>query len=339
MSEPAGTTTVTDRPEPAAPRGETRLARLAAQAPPWTGVGIVLFVMVVGLSITQDLFLSYVNIVNILRGLAIPLLMAVGATLLLTTGMIDLSIGSLLALSTMVLAGFLTLGFPAWAAVLATVVTAGVLGGLNGVIVAKAKLSFFVVTLGSLAIFRSAAQLPTQGLSIRLSDRPGFGLVEWLGDGSVGPFSVPVVISLGAVLLMVLVMRSTNLGRAVYAVGGNENAARLAGIPVDRVRIVSFVLNGALVGLAGIVFAGRIRSGSPLIGAGIELEVIAAVLLGGTSFLGGSSSMAGTLVGVLFIAVLQNGLNLIGVQALWQGIVTGAVLILAVWVDRVRRPR
>lgn len=318
---------------------ERPLARLAAQAPTWTGVGIVLLVMVVGLAVTQDLFLSYVNLVNILRGVAIPLLLAVGATLLLTTGMIDLSIGSLLALSTMVLAGLLRLGLPAWAAALGTIAVATVLGGVNGVIVAKAKLSFFVVTLGSLAIFRSAAQLPTEGLSVQLSSEPGFGLIEWLGDGSIGPLSVPVLVSVGTLVLVLFVLRSTNFGRAVYGVGGNENAARLAGIPVDRVRILSFAVNGALVGLAGVLFAGRIRSGSPLIGAGIELEVIAAVLLGGTSFLGGSGSMIGTLVGVLFIGVLQNGLNLIGVQALWQGIVTGSVLILAVWVDRIRRPR
>lgn len=314
-------------------------ARLAAQAPPWTGVGIVLLVMVAGLAVTQDLFLSPINVVNILRGVAIPLLLAVGATLLLTTGMIDLSIGSLLALSTMMLAGLLALGLPAWLAALGTVLAAAVLGGINGLVIAKAKLSFFVVTLGSLAIFRSAAQLPTEGLSVPLSGRPGFGLIEWLGDGEVGPLSVPVAVSVGTVVLMLFVMRSTNFGRAVYGVGGNENAARLAGIPVDRVRIVSFAINGALVGLAGVLFAGRIRSGSPLVGAGIELEVIAAVLLGGTSFLGGSGSLVGTLVGVLFIGVLQNGLNLIGVQALWQGIVTGAVLILAVWVDRIRRPR
>ncbi len=337
--EPSGSVAVGERSGTAGGGGEKRLARLAAQAPPWTGVGLVLLVMLLGLSLTQDLFLSYVNIVNILRGLAIPLLLAVGATLLLTTGMIDLSIGSLLALSTMVLAGFLTLGLPAWAAALATVAVGAVLGGANGLIIAKAKLSFFVVTLGSLAIFRSAAQLPTQGLSIQLSGREGFDFVEWLGDGRVGPISIPVAVSVGTLVLALFVMRSTNFGRAVYAVGGNENAARLAGIPVDRVRIVSFALNGALVGLAGVLFAGRIRSGSPLIGAGIELEVIAAVLLGGTSFLGGSGSLVGTLIGVLFIGVLQNGLNLIGVQALWQGIVTGAVLILAVWVDRIRRPR
>jgi ribose transport system permease protein len=324
-------------PGPAGPALGGRLAAAVRDAPPWTGVAVVLVAMVLALASTQELFLTYANLNNIARGLAISLLLAVGSTLLLTTGMIDLSIGSMLALCTMVTAGCFTIGLPAWLSVLATVVAGGLLGCVNGLLVAKAGLSFFVVTLGTMAVYRSAAQLPTTGISVQLSDEPGFGLLTWLGDGEVGRVSVPVVITVLALLLMVLVMRRTNFGRQVYAVGGNENAAKLAGISVDRVRVAVFAVNGLLVGLAAVMFVGRIQSGSPLIGVGIELEVIAAVLLGGTSFLGGQSSLAGTTLGVLFIAVLQNGLNLVGVQALWRGVVTGVVLILAVWVDRLRR--
>jgi ribose transport system permease protein len=319
-----------------------RRARFAAavrEAPPWTGVGIVLVVMVVALASTQDVFLTFLNLNNIARGLAIPLLLAIGATMLLTTGMIDLSIGSMLALLTMVTAGCLVVGMPAWLALIATVLAGGVLGATNGLLIAKAGLSFFVVTLGTLAIFRSAAQLPTQGISVQLSDKPGFSLFSWLGDGRVGKVSVPVVVAALALAAAFAVMRWTNFGRQVYAVGGNEHAARLSGINVQRVRVAVFAVNGLLVGIAAILFVGRIQAGSPLIGAGIELEVIAAVLLGGTSFLGGQSSLVGTTLGVLFIAVLQNGLNLLGVQALWRGVVTGVVLILAVWVDRLRRGR
>jgi ribose transport system permease protein len=317
--------------------GGRRLSRLAAEAPPWTGVAIVLVAMLIGLGVTQDLFLTYVNVNNILRGAAITLLLAIGSTILLTTGMIDLSIGSMLALSGMVLAGLMSLGVPIGLAVLGTVAAATLLGGgINGVLVAKARLSFFVVTLGTLALFRSIAEIPTKGLAVELSDRSGFGVVEWIGDGKIGPLSVPVLIAAICLLLAIFVMRYTNFGRALYAVGGNEGAARLAGIPVDRVRIAAFAINGALVGVAAVIFAGRIQSGSPLIGVGVELNVIAAVLLGGTSFLGGAGTLVGTLLGVLFIAVLQNGLNLLGVEALWQGAVTGVVLILAVWADRVR---
>jgi ribose transport system permease protein len=331
-------------PAPAAEASpDGRRARLPAavaavrEAPPWTGVAIVLVLMVAGLAATQEVFLGYANLTNIARGLAIPLLLAVGATLLLTTGMIDLSIGSMLALGTMVVAGGFAIGLPAWLVVVATVLAGGVLGGVNGLLVAKAKLSFFVVTLGTLAVYRSVAQLPTDGLSVQLSDRPGFALLQWLGDGEVGPVSVPVAVAVLLLALASLLMRLTNFGRQVYAVGGNEHAARLSGISVDRVRIAVFAVNGLLVGVAAVLFTGRIQSGSPLIGAGIELEVVAAVLLGGTSFLGGQSSLLGTTIGVLFIAVLQNGLNLVGVQALWRGVITGVVLILAVWVDRLRR--
>ncbi len=315
--------------------GSSPLDRLR-DAPPWTGVATVLAVMMVGLALTQPLFLTQVNLTNVARGMAIPLLLAIGATLLLTTGMIDLSIGSMLALCTMVSAGGFHIGLPAPLVVVATVLAGGILGSLNGVLVAKVGLSFFVVTLGTLAVFRSVAQLPTSGLSVPLSNERGFDLIVLLGDGNIGPLSVPVVIAVGSLVLAAVVLRWTNLGRQVYAVGGNENAARLAGMRVDRVRVMVFAVNGLLVGIAAVLFTGRIQAGSPLIGAGIELEVIAAVLLGGTSFLGGQSSLVGTALGVLFIAVLQNGLTMVGVQTLWQGVITGSVLILAVWVDRVR---
>jgi ribose transport system permease protein len=337
-------TTLTDREagdavaSPAAQGGgDRRLSRLVADAPPWTGVAIVLVAMLIGLSVTQDVFLTWLNINNILRGAAITLLLAIGSTFLLTTGMIDLSIGSMLALATMILAGLMSLDVPVPIAVLGVILSGALLGGaVNGMLIAKAKLSFFVVTLGTLALFRSAAEIPTQGLAVELSERKGFAFVDWIGDGKIGPLSVPVVIAALALIAAIVVSRYTNFGRALYAVGGNERAARLAGIPVDRVRIAAFTINGALVGLAAVIFAGRIQSASPLIGAGIELNVIAAVLLGGTSFLGGAGSMAGTLLGVLFIAVLQNGLNLLGVEVFWQGAITGVVLILAVWADRVR---
>jgi ribose transport system permease protein len=322
---------------PAAPR--LSWGELMARAPTWTGVGVVLAAMVIGLAVTQSLFLTNENLTNVFKGAAINLLLAVGMTFLLTTGAVDLSIGSMLALLAMILAGQMTHGVPVALAVVGTIAAGALLGGgINGVLVTKAKLSFFVVTLGTLALFRSVAQIPTQGLSVELYDKKGVGLIEKIGDGSVLGISVPVVISLGLLVVSMLVLRFTNFGRSVFAVGGNESAARLAGIPVDRVRIAVFAINGALVGVAAVMFAGRIQSASPLIASGIELEVIAAVLLGGTSFLGGSSSMLGTAIGVMFIAVLQNGLNLFGVQALWQGVVTGSVLILAVWVDRIRRP-
>ena len=239
----------------AAPARARRLSwgELMTRAPTWTGVGIVLL----GdgdlpRRVPQPLFLTNENLTNVLKGASINLLLAVGTTYLLTTGMVDLSIGSMLALCGMILAGQVTHGVPVALAVLGTIAAGALLGGgINGVLVTKAKLSFFVVTLGTLAIFRSAAQIPTSGLSVELYDKPGIGLITRIGDGSILGISLPIAISIGALVLSILVLRYTNFGRSVFAVGGNESASRLAGIPVDRVRIAVFALNGALVGHRG----------------------------------------------------------------------------------------
>lgn len=308
-----------------------------SKAPPWTGVGVLILLVAIWMGLTNDYFLTYTNLNNVLRGASAPLLLAVGTTFLITTGMIDLSLGSLLALSTMILLGFMNLGVPVPLAALLAIVASSALGGLvNGVLIARYKLFFMVVTLGSMSIFRAVAQLPSEGNSVALGRRDGFGFVRWLGDGEIGPVSVPVVLSLVGLVSAALVLKYTNFGRSVMAVGGNEDAARLAGIPVERVRILTFAVNGLFVGIAAMVMSGRIQAASPNIGSGMELQVIAAVLLGGSSFMGGASTMAGTFAGVMFVAVLQNALNLMQVQVFWQGVVTGVVLIAAVGLDRLR---
>ncbi|NLA34231.1 MAG: ABC transporter permease [Actinobacteria bacterium] len=319
---------------PAAP---SRLVSFITKAPPWTGVGVLIALIVVFMGVTDDFFLTYNNINNILRGGAVPLLLAAGTTFVITTGMIDLSLASLLALSSMTMLGFMNLGLPSILCVLLTIVVGALLGGVvNGALIAKAGLFFMVVTLGSSAIFRAAAQIPTEGKSITLYNREGFDTIAWLGDGKVGGVSVPVVVAFAVVVLSALVMKYTNFGRSVNAVGGNEAAARLAGIPVDRVRIAVFAINGALVALAGVLMSGRLSSASPSFGTGMELNVIAAVLLGGSSFMGGSSTFMGTTIGIMFTQVLQNALTLKNVNSFWQGIVTGVVLIAAVAIDRLR---
>lgn len=316
------------------------LTSLITKAPAWTGVGVLILLIVIGMTLTNDVFLTYTNLNNVLRGAAAPLLLGVGATFVITTGMIDLSLGSLLALTTVVLLGFMNLGVPVPLAVLGAVLVAALLGGaVNGVLIAKGKLFFMVVTLGSMSIFRSVAQLPTEGNSVTLAGRDGFAFVQWIGDGKVGPISVPVVLAILLLVLSAGVMRYTNFGRSVNAVGGNEAAARLAGIPVERVRIAVFAINGAFVGIAGVIMAGRLSTASPSIGTGMELQVIAAVLLGGSSFMGGASTLMGTFIGILFTSVLQNALNLMEVQVFWQGVVTGVVLIAAVGIDRMRAKR
>jgi ribose/xylose/arabinose/galactoside ABC-type transport system permease subunit len=309
-------------------------------APPWSGVGLVLLLMVVALSATQELFLTSLNLQNVFEGLALSLTLAVGTTFLIALGVVDLSIGAILALSSVALANVMADGVPVPLMVLAVIAAGAGLGACNGVLTAKLGLSFFVVTLGTLSAFASIAKLLTdQGLAVQLVGRPGFDSVQWFGNGKVAGVSAPGLIAVGAVLAALAAYRYTTFGRAISAIGGNENAARLAGIPVERVKVAVWALNGALVGLAAIIASGRSSSADPSFGPGVELTVIAAVLLGGSSFAGGSISFVGTLFGVVFIAVLQNGLTLFGVATFWQGVVTGAVLILAVGLDRLRGNR
>ena len=338
-------------PTPSSPTGQVqrskpgfgggwRWARGAiVAAPPWAGVAVALVVMVAFFASQTSLFLTTGNIENnVARGSAVTLLLAAGTTLVMATGVIDLSIGALLSLSTMALAGFMNLALPPVLSVVATVVFAAVATTVtNGLLIAKAKLNFFVVTLGTMSAFLSLAQLPTDGLSISLGGKRGESLVESLGNSTAGGVPISILIAGAVVLLLALMMRFTTLGRAIDTVGGNEEAARLAGIHVLRVRLIVFGLNGAMIGLAGVLLSGRTFSSSPTVGVGMELPVLAAVLLGGSSFVGGRSTLVGTVFGVVFIAVLANGLNLLQVATFWQGLVTGVVLIAAVSLDRIRR--
>lgn len=320
-------------------KGWRRARSAIVAAPPWFGVAVALVVMIAFFASQTDLFLTTGNIQNnIARGSAVTLLLAAGTTLVMATGVIDLSIGALLSLSTMALVGFMNLSLTPVVSVLATVAFAAVATtATNGLLITKAKLNFFVVTLGTMSAFTSLAQLPTEGLSISLSGKRGESLVESLGNSTVAGVPISILIAGAVVLLLGLMMRFTTLGRAIDTVGGNEEAARLAGIHVTRVRLIVFALNGALIGLAAVLLSGRTFSSSPTVGIGMELPVLAAVLLGGSSFVGGRSTLIGTVFGVAFTAVLENGMNLLQVATFWKGLVTGVVLIAAVSLDRMRR--
>ncbi len=317
-------------------RGQSVLEMLR-KTPPWTGIAVLVVLMFVFMSASNEFFLTYANLNNVMRGAVVPLLLAIGTTYVITTGMIDLSLASLMALNTVILLGFMDAGLPVPLAVLAVVITSAALSGLvNGLLIAKFQLFFMVVTLGTMSVFRAIAQLRTDGNSVQLYDREGFDFVVWLGDGSIGPVSVPVALALILLVGSMALMKYTTLGRSLLAVGGNPEAARIAGIPVERVQMAAFGLNGVFVGVAAVVMAGRIQAASPTIGTGMELEVIAAVLLGGSSFMGGNSTFVGTFIGVVFVSLLANVLNLMEVQMFWQGMVTGLVLIVAVAIDRMR---
>jgi ribose transport system permease protein len=337
--------TVGDVPEPVATRrsGATWLVErggargVLAALPPWAGIVTATVVLVLVLSASQSLFLTTQNFQTVLAGLSPVLVMAVGTTMLITLGYVDLSIGSLMALSMVVLSGLMATSLPGVVVVLAAILFAGAASGLTaGLLVGRVGLSFFVVTLGLLTIFRSAAQVPTEGVP-RLLGGSGAATVDRLGNGSIGIVPAPFLVAVLVVVVGATLASRTELGNAVRAIGGNEVAARLAGIPVARVKLLVFAFSGLTVGVAALLFAGRSVSADPNAGAGLELAVIAGVLLGGSSFQGGSATYLGTFFGVLFVAVVQNGLDLYGVDAFWQGTVTGAVLIAAVGLELLRK--
>lgn len=303
----------------------------------YVGVGSVLVGLVVFFAVTQPQFATYENFLNILETNAVLLVVGVGLTFTLLVGGFDLSIGGVLALSGVLLAKLIGTGVPAGIA-MALVIAAALAVGVtvNGIPIARLGVSFFVVTLGTLAATRGLALAWTKGETIGLYDEK---FVRVVGSGRIGEMPVAAVIAVAVLVLGLVVTRYTGYGRMVYAVGGNPEAARLAGINVVAVRISAYAVSAALAGLAGLIEVGRLAAAAPDTDRGIELTAAAGVLLGGTSFVGGVGGMFGTFLGVLFLGILQNGLLIASISVYWQGVITGAVLIASVLIDRMRRGR
>jgi ribose/xylose/arabinose/galactoside ABC-type transport system permease subunit len=307
-----------------------------------------LLVLLIAINIaTHGNFLAPGNVLNILRQIAVNAILATGQTFVIITAGIDLSVGSLIALTGVLMAG--TLGAshaPLLAFVLAVVVGLGV-GGLAGVINATPVIKFglppFITTLAMMLIARGLAFMYTNGRPIEI-DNEAFNV---LGTGLLLPslgrlvhipgIPVPVVIMLAVVTAASFVLGQTRFGRYVYAIGGNEEAARLSGINVAGVKLGVYVISGALAGLASLLLAARLSSGIPQSGQGYELQSIAAVVVGGTSLMGGRGSIGGTFVGALLIGVLYNVMNLLNVQSYAQEVVLGAVILVAVLLDELRK--
>lgn len=298
----------------------------------YLGVLAALILLVIWLSATQSAFFTSGNIVNILQASAPLLALSVGATFVMLVGGFDLSIGGMLGLSGVMLATLIQSGIPTGLAI-AIVVIGGTLVGLvlNGILIARTGLSFFVVTLGTGSLFTGAAEVKTQGNTQGLYTN---SLIHSIGTGTVA--GVPVAVIIAAVVLLVgmAVLHFTGFGRQVFVVGGNREAARLAGISVIGVEIAVYAIAAGCAAIAGVLTTGRLASAAPDTGTGMELTAAAAVMIGGTSLFGGSGGLFGTLLGVLFLGVLSNGLTLAGISAFWQDVVTGVVLILAIAVDR-----
>jgi len=300
----------------------------------YIGALSALIVLCVYLTATQSFFLTKANIFNILTGNADLMLVSVGLTFVVLSAGFDLSVGAMSAAAGLAVYEAMHGSLPAGVSVLIALALGAVVGGgVNGVLIGKFKLNFFVVTLGMMGLISGGVDVITNGQTEVISS-PGF--FYDIGNSNLAGVPVPIWICLAVIVIAALVLNHTSFGRAVYAVGGNPEAARLAGINVTLVLILVYAVAGFGAALAGIVDASRLSSAAPSSGSTLMLTAAAAVLLGGTSFFGGIGGVAGTVVGVLLIAVLQNGLGLMGVSSFWQQVVTGAVLIAAVALDRIQ---
>ncbi|WP_114570149.1 ribose ABC transporter permease [Exiguobacterium flavidum] len=293
-------------------------------------IGLLAIIIVV--TILEPGFLTLPNLFNILRQVSINALIAFGMTFVILTGGIDLSVGSILALSSAFVAGMMTDGTSAIVAVLAGLIIGAVMGALNGMVISLGKVAPFIATLATMTIFRGLTLVYTDGKPITsLGDSSWF---ELFGRGYLWILPVPAVTMLLAFFVLFFILKKTTFGRYTYAIGGNEEAAKLMGIQVNKVKIMIYSLSGLLAALAGIILTSRLNSAQPTAGTSYELDAIAAVVLGGTSLSGGRGWIVGTLIGALIIGTLNNGLNLLGVSSFFQLVVKGLVILFAVLVDR-----
>lgn len=292
---------------------------------------VVLVGLAAIMAILSPFFLSVSNFMNILLATSTIGVLAIAATFVLSSGGLDLSLGSVLGLSGVVGAAVaVNLGMPTPIAVLATIGAGALAGLVNGWVITRGFVPAFIVTLGMLGIAR--------GLALVISDgRVIYGLPDWmlfLGQGRPFGIPMPVIILIIVAIIMHVVLAYTRYGRHTLAIGDNENAARTAGINVEFHRLTLYALSGALAGLAGLLFATRINSGDPTAGITYELTAITAAIIGGTNLFGGRGSILGTMIGALIMGVLQNGLNLLAVQSYYQQMAIGGVLVLAVFIDQ-----
>ena len=297
------------------------------------GVLIALVLLVVIISLLNPSFLKIDNIMNLLRQTSINVILAIGMTYVILSRGIDLSVGSILAFSGIITASFVVVESGNMFLGITLGIGAGVLLGLiNGLVIAKFKVTPFIATLGMMAIARGLTFIYSDGQPISNLDNSFL----FIGAGQIMGIPVPVWITILIFIIFSILLYKTTFGRHVYAVGGSETAAKVSGIKVDRTLIYVYSIMGLLAGIAGVILTSRVSSGLPQAGTAYELDAIAAVVIGGTSLMGGRGRLWGTLVGAVIIGVLNNGLDLLGVSSYWQQVVKGSIIILAVMLDRKR---
>ncbi|MFL7866794.1 ribose ABC transporter permease [Vibrio cincinnatiensis] len=294
---------------------------------------IALLFLVVVVSFLNPNFFTIDNILNILRQTSVNAIIAVGMTLVILTAGIDLSVGSVLALCGAFAASLIALEVPVFVAVPTALLAGAILGGISGIIIAKGKVQAFIATLVTMTLLRGVTMVYTDGRPISTGFTDTADAFAWFGTGYALGIPVPVWMMVIVFAAAWYLLNHTRFGRYVYAMGGNESAARLSGINVARVKIGVYAICGLLSALAGIIVTSRLSSAQPTAGMGYELDAIAAVVLGGTSLMGGKGRIMGTLIGALIIGFLNNALNLLDVTSYYQMIAKAVVILLAVLVD------
>lgn len=309
--------------------------RLGGWTISWRDMGTVagLVMMVIVFASMSDVFLTQRNLVNILQQSSINAVIAIGMTLVIISGGIDLSVGPVAALAAVLSATMLVSGFPAPVVIVAAIAVGLLCGLVNGALIAYAGLQPFIVTLGTLSLFRALALIYTGGnpiLSLPKEFRQIF-TSELFG------LPVPVIIVAVMTILATVLLRKTPLGEYILAVGGNEEAARVSGVPIELTKVVTYMISGGLAGLAAVILIARLGAAEPTLGTLWELEAIAAAAIGGASLMGGKGSIYGTILGAIVLGAMRNGLTLLNVQAFYQLLATGIIIILAMIVDRIAR--
>ncbi|MCO4325660.1 ribose ABC transporter permease [Staphylococcus agnetis] len=293
-------------------------------------LGLILLIIMI--SVLNPAFLDLSNLLNLLRQISINGLIAFGMTFVILTGGIDLSVGSILALSSACIALMITSGVDPIIAIILGVLIGFILGVVNGLFVTKGNMAPFIATLATMTIFRGLTLVVTDGNPItNLGDNYLFQL---FGKGYFFGVPVPAVTMTIVFIVLFILLHKSIFGRHTYAIGGNEIASKISGIKVNRVKILIYGISGLMSALAGAILTSRLNSAQPTAGTAYELDAIAAVVLGGTSLTGGKGRIVGTLIGVLIIGVLNNGLNLLGVSSFYQQVVKGVVILIAVLIDR-----
>ncbi|EGQ7693536.1 ribose ABC transporter permease [Vibrio vulnificus] len=294
---------------------------------------IALLFLIVVVSFLNPNFFTVDNILNILRQTSVNAIIAVGMTLVILTAGIDLSVGSVLALCGAFAASLVAMEVPVFIAVPTALLAGAALGAISGVIIAKGKVQAFIATLVTMTLLRGVTMVYTDGRPISTGFTDTADAFAWFGTGYALGIPVPVWLMVIVFAAAWYLLNHTRFGRYVYALGGNESATRLSGINVDKVKIGVYAICGLLAALAGIIVTSRLSSAQPTAGMGYELDAIAAVVLGGTSLMGGKGRIMGTLIGALIIGFLNNALNLLDVSSYYQMIAKAAVILLAVMVD------